>query len=117
MLVNLCINARDAIDVSGEIVISVKTLELNGLSCNACQENISGKYVSLSVTDSGEGISKEDQDSIFKPFFTTKELGKGTGMGLAIINTIIHSCDGHIHLESEISRGTTFDILFPIQTH
>ncbi len=115
ILVNLCVNARDAIKDQGSIRISLYRRKYPVCTCRSCDTPVGGEYVVLSLTDSGAGISQALQASIFTPFFTTKQPGKGTGLGLAIIHNIVHGCDGHIMLQSEPGRGTTFHILFPCE--
>ncbi len=74
---------------------------------------ISGESVGLEVKDTGKGISEEIKSLMFDPFYSTKERGKGTGMGLSLVHGIVHSCDGHILVQSTPDSGTTFCLLFP----
>jgi signal transduction histidine kinase len=113
LLVNLCVNARDAISGAGQIRIGLSRARLDG-RCLACGEPINGDWVMLSVADTGSGMAPSVQAQMFKPFFTTKEDGKGTGLGLPIINNVLHGCRGHILVDSAPGKGTTFKLLFPI---
>src|SRR5690606_22369071 len=113
LLVNLCVNARDAISGAGQIRIGLSRAESLDSCCRACGERVPGNWVALRVADSGSGMSPELQAQVFQPFFTTKEDGKGTGLGLPIINNVIHGCGGHILIDSAPGKGTTFTLLFP----
>lgn len=113
LLVNLCVNARDAISGAGKIQIGLSRAHLDG-RCLSCGEPINGDWVMLSVADTGSGMAPAVQAQMFKPFFTTKEDGKGTGLGLPIINNVLHGCRGHILVDSAPGKGTTFKLLFPI---
>jgi signal transduction histidine kinase len=112
-LVNLCINARDAIDQRGSIRISLELQQAEALSCTSCDAKFSGNFVALRVADSGSGIPQESLTRIFKPFYTTKEAGKGTGLGLSIIHNVVHGCRGHVVVSSQPGTGTQFQLLFP----
>ena len=113
VLMNLCINARDAIEQPGEITLSLNQAKLNGSTCASCLEPVNGEFVRVSVTNSGAPIRPEVAKRMFDPFFTTKEVGKGSGMGLAMCHGIMHACGGHITLDTDDRRGTTFSLLFP----
>lgn len=113
LLVNLCVNARDAMSGAGQIRISLSQVQLEA-ACRACGEAVKGTWVMLSVADTGSGMTPEVQAQMFKPFFTTKEDGKGTGLGLPIINNVLHGCGGHILVDSAPGKGTTFKLLFPL---
>jgi two-component system, cell cycle sensor histidine kinase and response regulator CckA len=113
VLVNLVMNARDAISEEGEIVIEARnrTLDMSG---GQLPEPLGpGQYVVLSVTDSGRGLSDVERSRLFEPFFTTKELGEGTGLGLATVSGAVKECGGAITVESELGKGSTFRILLP----
>lgn len=116
-VMNLVINAKDSIvDETGKIDVSLKYLPHVKDVCNSCHTAFSGKYIQLSVSDSGVGISKDIQSRIFDPFFTTKDIGKGSGMGLSMIHGIVHSSGGHIVVRSNTDvgkTGTTIDVYFP----
>ncbi|MEI8033112.1 MAG: ATP-binding protein [Chlorobiaceae bacterium] len=117
ILVNLCVNARDAISGHGTIVIETGRLcrhRLVGSPHPSCLNP--GNYVSLSVSDDGCGIEKKDLSHVFEPFFTTKESGKGTGLGLATVYGIVKQNNGCIDCESQPGKGTTFKIHIPLHS-
>ncbi len=114
VLMNLCINARDATSASGHISIGVRGLTAHGLVCSACRNAATGRFVEVSVSDNGAGMKPEVLERIFEPFFTTKEIGKGTGMGLATVHGIVHESGGHVMVDSAPGRGTTFRVLLPM---
>ncbi len=110
VLMNLVTNARDAMPKGG--TLEVKT---DKVIIDSDQGNIKhGAYAVLSVSDTGCGIDKTLQNRIYEPFFTTKEVGKGTGLGLAVVYGIIHKHNGTIHFNSEPGQGTTFKIYLPL---
>jgi len=113
-VMNLVINSKDAIiDGSGTIDVSVECLPKVSDVCDSCHSDFSGKYIRLSVTDSGVGINKDIIGRIFDPFFTTKEIGKGSGMGLSMLHGIVHGSGGHIVVKSKPNHGTTINVYFP----
>lgn len=114
LLMNLCINARDAIDGPGLIALQVTDAKPYVNECASCHRPIMGEYACLAVTDTGSGMSEELLGRAFDPFFTTKEAGQGSGLGLSIIHGIVHEYGGHILVESQPGSGTRFRILFPI---
>jgi PAS domain S-box-containing protein len=118
VLMNLAINARDAVHSSGDIRISVRHSGSAKGVCASCRGNAEGDFVELAVTDSGSGIPPEVQERMFEPFFTTKEVGQGSGMGLATVHGIVHEYGGHIVVESVPGHGTTLRVLLPaLQPH
>jgi PAS domain S-box-containing protein len=115
ILLNLCINARDAMAGSGELEISLSQIECaTPCICSSCRKPVAGRYVELCVSDNGIGMSREVLDRIFEPFFSTKEVGKGSGMGLATVHGIVHEYGGHIRVESELGRGSRFCLWLPL---
>jgi two-component system, cell cycle sensor histidine kinase and response regulator CckA len=113
VLMNLIINARDAMPNGGRLVLETGNAELDGADRTFANQAQSGKYVMVSVSDNGHGMSAETKSHIFEPFFTTKEQGKGTGLGLAIVFGIVKQSAGQISVHSEPDIGTTFKIYFP----
>jgi len=113
ILMNLCVNARDAMPGGGTIGIDIRNVVIE-----SPDESLSspppGSYVMLSVSDTGSGIAAENLAYIFEPFFTTKEPGKGTGLGLATVYGIIKQSGGHINVRSKPQAGTTFIIYLPL---
>ena len=124
IVTNLIVNARDAIETGdallksgGMITVSLfakNYQEMTSPFCNVCGLPIDGKFLVLSVQDTGSGMAPEKISRIFEPFFTTKEVGKGTGLGLSVVTGIVHNAHGHILVTSHFSEGTTFTLLFPV---
>ncbi len=114
LLMNLSINARDAMAPGGPLTISVRRQSFHGEECQICHDRVQGEWVCIGVQDSGTGISPHLLDKIFQPFFTTKEIGSGGGMGLAVVQGIVSTYRGHILVESRVGQGTRFDILLPL---
>lgn len=113
IIVNLCINARDAIEGVGKITIETQNLSLDKDVCKVWNNCVPGDYVMLAVNDNGCGIGKDALDQIFEPFFTTKDVDKGTGLGLSTIYGIVEQNNGFIKVYSEPGVGTTFKVYFP----
>jgi PAS domain S-box-containing protein len=113
VIMNLVVNARDAMQRGGELGIETDNVELGDDFIREQPEARPGSYVRLTVRDTGCGMSPEVMAHLFEPFFTTKERGKGTGLGLATVYGIIKQSDGHVHVQSEVGRGTTINIYLP----
>jgi len=114
IMMNLLVNARDAMPDGGLITITSWLIDVGGDRLNIPSYVEPGRYVMLSVSDTGTGISKEVINRIFDPFFTTKEKGKGTGLGLATVYGIVKDHKGYVSVQSDVGKGTTFEIYFPV---
>ncbi len=112
VLVNLCLNARDAITGPGNIAITGTTVDISD-DDNGAEFRQTGEYVLLEVRDDGSGMDAEVRDHLFEPFFTTKDVGQGTGLGLATVYGIVKQSGGHIQVESEPGQGACFQIFLP----
>jgi PAS domain S-box-containing protein len=113
ILINLAVNARDAIKDVGTLTISTENKLQEELSPQPGSGASPKEWVLLTVTDTGTGMDNDTLIHIFEPFFTTKEIGKGTGMGLATVYGIVQHCGGKIEVESELGKGTTFRVYLP----
>ncbi|MDZ7663995.1 MAG: transporter substrate-binding domain-containing protein [Desulfotignum sp.] len=116
ILVNQCVNARDAISDVGKITIETDTVRFDEEYCADHAGFIPGEYVLLAVSDDGRGMDRETLDKIFEPFYTTKDIGKGTGLGLSVIYGIVKQNKGFINVYSEPEKGTTFRLYFSRHT-
>ena len=123
VVMNLCTNAYQAmLEKEGVLRIALKNIDVpaKGEILTRCPELKAGPHVQLTVEDTGSGIRPEAMEHIFDPYFTTKEKGRGTGLGLAVVHGIVGNCRGSISVESEVGKGTTFDVFFPLlerETH
>jgi len=113
-IVNLCVNARDAMPGGGTLTISTKNIEVNESSAHQYPGIPRGIYVMLSVNDTGVGIDPTIQGRLFEPFFTTKEPGKGTGLGLAMVQSTVAQIGGYVVVQSEVGYGSTFKMFLPM---
>lgn len=106
VIMNLFVNARDAMPTGGRLTIETSTA--------ATEDGLPSRFARLSVSDTGHGMPDEVKEKIFEPFFTTKGVGKGTGLGLAVVHGVISQSGGQISIESSVGVGTTFHILLPL---
>jgi signal transduction histidine kinase/ActR/RegA family two-component response regulator len=113
VIMNLAINARDAMAQGGDLVVSLRCREISVAEAGNRFEAAPGKFICLSVSDSGCGMDDKTLKRIFEPFFTTKEPGKGTGLGLATVHGIVKQHRGWIEVNSSVDKGTTFHIYLP----
>ncbi|HZY10972.1 MAG TPA: ATP-binding protein, partial [Bacteroidota bacterium] len=112
-LINLCVNARDAMPQGGSLKITTSIVIGDSIR-KRFHDAKEDQYIRISVTDTGTGIDEATLNRIFEPFFTTKDIGKGTGLGLSVVYGIVEGHRGHIDVKSVVGKGTTFELFFPI---
>ena len=112
-LMNLCLNARDAMPSGGKLTIKTETSVLDETFAERDSELRPGSYVQITVTDTGCGMSPEIMQRAFEPFFTTTDVGEGTGLGLAMVYGVVQQHEGTVHVSSEPGSGTTFRVYLP----
>jgi CheY-like chemotaxis protein len=117
VLMNLAINARDAMPDGGTLTIALEQVQVDATRAALHAGRSAGRYVCLTVSDTGTGIAPDALPHIFEPFFTTKEVGKGTGLGLATVFGVVEQHQGWIEVESTVGRGTSFRVLLPAVQH
>jgi two-component system cell cycle sensor histidine kinase/response regulator CckA len=113
IIMNLAINARDAMQEGGKLTVETANVRLDAVQCESIPESRPGKCIRLSVSDTGLGMDKETVKHIFEPFFSTKGVGKGTGLGLSVVYGIVKEHGGWIQVFSRPGEGTTFHIYIP----
>lgn len=113
IFINLATNAGDAIEGNGNVTISTQNVSVENKVCAGCGQEFSGQYVLITVKDDGSGMRPEVQEKIYDPFFTTKGVGRGTGLGLSTVFGIVTGHGGHIQCESRLGEGTEFLVYLP----
>ena len=114
VLINLCENAVDAMPRGGDLTLSVEAVPFGIKQLTQDSERRTGSFICVSVRDSGCGMTEAVQDRLYEPFFTTKPIGKGTGLGLASVHGIVHQHKGWIEVDSEVDKGTEFRVYLPV---
>lgn len=114
VILNLAVNARDAMPNGGRLLLETSNAILSDQDLKTNPEGVPGSYIQISVRDTGTGMTEEVVSRIFEPFYTTKDLGKGTGLGLATVYGIVKQSGGFISVESELNKGTAFRVYLPM---
>jgi CheY-like chemotaxis protein len=113
VLMNLCINARDAMEGQGTLTIRVQQAVCADGVCESCRQPVQGTYIELAVSDTGSGITSQVRERMFEPFYSTKAVGHGSGMGLAMVHGIVHEYGGHLLIDSRPGNGAQLRVLLP----
>jgi PAS domain S-box-containing protein len=113
VIMNLVVNARDAMPRGGRLMLKTENLDVDEAEGRILPDGRAGRFVRLTVSDTGTGMDKETQQHVFEPFFTTKEVGKGTGLGLSVVYGVIKQHGGWVNVYSELGVGSTFKIYLP----
>jgi signal transduction histidine kinase len=113
-ILNLAVNARDAMPGGGRLIIRTADVAFDDASAAAQEAVPAGRYVMISASDNGQGMTPEVMNKVFEPFFTTKEEGQGTGLGLSQIHGLVEQSAGHVRIASEVDKGTTVTLYLPI---
>jgi PAS domain S-box-containing protein len=111
VLMNLCINARDAMEGHGTLTVGLRNMTLDDGVCASCRQPVAGEFIEIAVRDTGSGVSPEVQERMFEPFYSTKAVGHGSGMGLSMVHGIIHDHGGHLLLDSRPGKGAALSVL------
>ncbi|MGL4420392.1 MAG: ATP-binding protein, partial [Gemmataceae bacterium] len=114
LLMNLCLNSRDAMPEGGTLTLTTANVTLTPEEASTIREGRPGRFVRLRVQDTGTGIPEELHERIFEPFYTTKPVGQGTGLGLAVVFGIVQSHRGFIKCDSSVGLGTTIEVYLPM---
>jgi PAS domain S-box-containing protein len=115
-LMNLCLNAKDAMPNGGSLALSTRQIFLDDIACRNYEGVVPGRFLRIDVEDTGEGMTEETKRRLFEPFFTTKEEGKGTGLGLSMVYGMVKNHGGIVNVSSDIGRGTVFTVLLPLKS-
>ena len=115
IILNLAVNARDASEGAGEVRVCAAVTEAHG-ECASCHAELAGRQISITVADHGHGIAPQHLARVFEPFFTTRDVGEGTGLGLAMVHGLIHEHHGHLQINSRLGAGTRMTLLLPVAT-